>query len=123
EQARQAAAEQAHQAEAEQARLAAVHRHDEKLRAERQRQETARRAALVKQAKAANATSQQEQAVQNQLDRASAPARGGQDQPADSRGRHEQNAKLLPQSLPGEGPPLDAGDLPPPAPSAPAEIH
>jgi hypothetical protein len=122
EQARQAAADQARQAAAEQARLAAVQRQQDKLRVAHRREEAAQRTARLRQAKTPT-RDQAEQAVQDQLDRAGQTAPGGRNHAPRPAERPEQNAKLQPQSLPGEGPPLDAGDLPPPAQTAPAEIH
>jgi hypothetical protein len=93
------------QEQAEQLRVAALRRHEEKIRAERLRKEAAAHRAQQVRARA-------EQAVQHRLDEA-APAKEVQPPPS---APHEQNARLLPESQPGDAPPLDAKDLPPPAP-------
>ncbi|MGH6981229.1 MAG: hypothetical protein ACREFC_08480 [Stellaceae bacterium] len=94
---------------AEQARLAAVKRHEEKLRAERQRKEAAAR-------RAAEARAKQEQALQNKLDQATVvpPAQPPDEDEAAPPPPRQKHARFVPRnSSDDDGPPLDAGDLPP----------
>lgn len=105
------AAEQAQREQAEKLRLAAIRHHEEKLRADRERKEAALRKVQQQRAR-------QEQAVQEQIDQATAAANPAPQLPATPPTRRQQNADL-PQTARGDGPPLDAGDLPPPATAAP----
>ncbi len=107
------AAEQAQREkdQADKLRLAAIRHHEEKLRADRERKEAALRKAQQQRAR-------QEQAVQEQIDQATAAANPAPQLPVTPPKRRQQNADL-PQTSRGDGPPLDARDLPPPAAAGP----
>jgi colicin import membrane protein len=114
--ARQAAAQRQKQLaeqQAEQRRVAAARHHQDELRAARQRKEAATRRVQQSHARA-------EAALEQKLD---AAAQGGSQAPAapmrSASLRHGPSQAVAPLSAPGDSPPLDISDLPPPAHTAP----